>query len=281
MNVEELLHQLAQGTQALVRTSSPANVFKALLDASRAAAPRASVLLLRQGNLTGWGSVGYTTDVANAQRSFRAPADEGWLGDVVSRRGGGSCVARAGGSHEPDFGQPRAADAVGYALCVDGRPIAVLVGERGSDEPPWFPGGLALIASVAEGRLELGLARRRADAASGAATVAAPIDGTPADPPVTPEVQPAPQASNLDAARRYARLVATDIRLYNEEAVMLGRRHGDLTDRLGEHLSRGRETFMRRHGNLGETAIDLLREAYVQVLAAGDGELIPPGRMQT
>ena len=76
----------------------------------------------------------------------------------------------------------------------------------------------------------------------------------------------------LDAARRYARLVATDIRLYNEEAVTLGRRNGDLVKRLEEHLGRGKETFLRRHGDLGPTAIELLRDAYVQVLAGGDAD---------
>ena len=84
--------------------------------------------------------------------------------------------------------------------------------------------------------------------------------------------QAAPQ---LEAAKRFAKLVATDIRLYNEEAVVLGRQNGDLSDRLGDSLARGKETFLRRHGELGPTALELLHEAYVQVLAAGDSSLIP------
>ena len=46
------------------------------------------------------------------------------------------------------------------------------------------------------------------------------------------EVQAEPEGAEMDAARRYAKLLATDIRLYNEEAVMLGRQHGDLVERL-------------------------------------------------
>jgi hypothetical protein len=84
----------------------------------------------------------------------------------------------------------------------------------------------------------------------------------------------------LDAARRYARLVATDIRLYNEEAVVLGRRNGDLLDRLGDQIDRGKETFLRRHNDLGPAGIELLHEAFVQVLAAGDGKLIPPSTLE-
>ena len=89
------------------------------------------------------------------------------------------------------------------------------------------------------------------------------------------ELAPAPgvpqksESSSVDAARRYARLVATDIRLYNEEAVVLGRRNGDLLKRLEEHLDRGKETFLRRHRDLGPAGLELLHEAYVQVLAGG------------
>jgi hypothetical protein len=75
--------------------------------------------------------------------------------------------------------------------------------------------------------------------------------------------------------RRYARLVATDIRLYNEEAVVLGRRHRDLVDRLSDQLARGKEAFLRRHGPLGRTALEILRGAYVEVLAGGDENLVP------
>ena len=84
----------------------------------------------------------------------------------------------------------------------------------------------------------------------------------------------------LDAARRYARLVATDIRLYNEEAVAQGRKQGDLADRLGEHLGRGKETFLKRHGDLGPTGLELLHDAYVQVLAGGDASLLPEATLQ-
>ena len=56
---------------------------------------------------------------------------------------------------------------------------------------------------------------------------------------------------------------------------MLGRSHGDLVGRLGDHLGRGKETFLRRHGSLGPTGLQVLHEAYVQVLAAGNEELMP------
>ena len=76
-----------------------------------------------------------------------------------------------------------------------------------------------------------------------------------------------------EAARRFARLVATDIRLYNEESVILGRRNADLSHRLKEQLERGKETFQRRFPDLGEHGERILWEAYVKVLAGGDPKL--------
>ena len=76
-----------------------------------------------------------------------------------------------------------------------------------------------------------------------------------------------------EEARRYARLVATGIRLSNEEAVVVGRRR-DLASRLNEHIQRGREAFSRRFPDLGADGAKLLDDAYVQVLAGGDASLL-------
>lgn len=86
---------------------------------------------------------------------------------------------------------------------------------------------------------------------------------------------PEPESPRHEEARRFARLVATDIRLYHEEAILLGRRNRDLARRLAEPIERGRETFERRFSELGVQGRELLRDAYVQVLAGGDPTLIP------
>ena len=128
------------------------------------------------------------------------------------------------------------------------------------------------------------LLRRKLGAAA-PATAPAPRDREEAEPEPAPAepsglqegaAEPAVDEKRLEAARRYARLVATDIRLYNEEAVMQGRRGGDLVQRLGDQIGRGKETFLRRHGSLGPTGLEILHEAYVQVLAGGDEALMPP-----
>ena len=264
---ESAVNQLAAATRKVAHSESPAEVFKAFLEASRAVVPRACVFLVRRGDIQGWGSVGYPTDVAGSQRAHRAPLDQGWFGRAAQDDSGAPSV-RTATEEAPDFGQPPSAESVACILRIDGKPIAVVLAEREEGEEPWVTEGLALIVGVAELRLQLNLARRKA--------------ATAREPAVQKESATAgAEASEqddrpeLEVARRYARLVATDIRLYNEEAVSLGRRNGDLPQRLGEHLGRGRETFERRHGELGATGLALLREAYIQILAGGDGSLIP------
>jgi len=274
MSADDSVNELARWARAVARADSPAKVFKTLLEASRTAAPRACVFLVRQGDAHGWGSVGYSTGEAQAQRTFRAALDQGWLVDVAREAEGGPCP-RPAGMNDPDFGQTAASDAVGCAIAIDGRPIALMVGERKAEELPWLPEGLALLAQAAQLRLEVNLARRKTAATgteTGSEAPAEPEGDAAQEAPTETSEEPAPE---IEVARRYARLVATDIRLYNEEAVMLGRRNGDLAERLGEHIDRGKETFVRRHGDLGPAGIELLLEAYVQVLAAGDAALIP------
>lgn len=312
MSVESdrCLEILEGRARRLAGTDSPSEVFRGLLDAAAGAAPRAAVFLVRQGQLRGWGSAGYDEKATALQRSYLAPATAGWAGHVLADPYAGP-IARDGGA-DLDFGQPAATEAVVVPVRVKDKPIALVLLEREGGAEPWAPHGIALLATVARLRLELDLAQRRlasafesSPGAHASPAVAARGEDEPeapeaavasvpraSEPPAHPSVAgagtvavaPAPVETQtaggatdprLDAARRYARLVATDIRLYNEESVVLGRRNGDLATRLADALARGKDTYVKRHGELGPAGLNVLREAYVAVLAGGDATLIP------
>jgi hypothetical protein len=330
MNPETLsLEGLEDQVRSLTVAESPADVFKTLLEGVRLAAPRASVFLVRQGQLKGWGAVGYPPDAARRQREYIGPVAEGWLGEITRSEPPLHATDSQGGV--PGFGQPVPVECVGIAVRLKGRPIALLVTERMAGEHPWYPAVLGILVRVAQLRLDLDLARRklatggrvrpqpspgdrerpsatvetphaapevvseapeRAETASVTATREEPAISEPADlaavsadvmpdeAPVAPTEAAADEDPKTEAARRYARLVATDIRLYNEEAVVLGRKDGDLAERLKESLARGKETFLRRHGDLGSPGLRILHNAYVQVLAGGEESLIPTSLLE-
>jgi hypothetical protein len=282
--------ELDRLVRSLVAAETPTDVFKILLEGSRHAAPRASLFLIRQGRIKGWGSVGYGSEPSKLQRNYSTPADAGWLSEVAARDG---AVSESGSvSADLDFGQPPTMEALGISVKVLGKPIAILVAELSADEEPWLPALLSMLVQVAQLRLDLDLVRRKLKMAAGTPVIVEQEDAPP-QPTAEPAFEAAPAAvdepaaehsitsdsgvddAELDAARRYAKLLATDIRLYNEEAVMLGRQHGDLVERLGEHLDRGKATFLKRHGELGPTALEILHDAYLQVLAGGKDELMP------
>jgi hypothetical protein len=303
---------LEECVRSLVESQSPSDIFKILLKGSQSAAPRGAIFLVRQGIIKGWGSIGYDEDVARAQRAFRTASDHGWLGELVADRDAAIRIRRSGGN--PDFGQAAPSDSAAIAVRVRGRTIAVLMTERSAGEPLWLPTTLSIVVAVAQLRLELDLALRKMRSGALAPKPAPVSSDTVAanDPPVenvsavsepqtgepvsaetvqlesidlepqastATEVAEVPEIAEEDAevvaARRFAKLVATDIRLYNEDAVMTGRQEKDLADRLADQLGRGKSTFLNRHGAMGAAALEILHEAYVEVLAAGDEEILP------
>jgi hypothetical protein len=267
---------------------SPSEIFRALLEGTTAGSPRAAIFLLREGRFKGWSSIGYAAPAAVRQRQAILPAESGWLAALAAEDDVRWRTLTAEES-APDFGQGPYDEAVGLPVRVGGKAVAIVIAERAAGEAPWSPAALSLLCQAARLRLELDLAWRRlksltgstsgqprSQVSPGAASAAAPAE--PISPTeLTPWGEP---AGGKDAdprheeARRYARLVATDIRLYNEEAVVSGRKQRDLAGRLDEQMKRGREAFARRFPDMGADGAVLLQEAYVQVLAGGDSSLL-------
>jgi hypothetical protein len=78
------------------------------------------------------------------------------------------------------------------------------------------------------------------------------------------------------SARRYARLLVSEIKLYNESAVRLGRQHRDLFNRLRPEIDRARRLYEQRvpaHVPSRGTYFD---DELVQTLADGDPALLGP-----
>ncbi|MFN6962621.1 MAG: GAF domain-containing protein [Pyrinomonadaceae bacterium] len=71
-------------------------------------------------------------------------------------------------------------------------------------------------------------------------------------------------------ARRFARLLVSEINLYNEQKVKEGRSSGDLYDRLREAIDRSREMYDQRVKSPVATTFDYFHYELVNNLAEGD-----------
>lgn len=77
-----------------------------------------------------------------------------------------------------------------------------------------------------------------------------------------------------EEARRFAKLLVSEIKLYNEKAVLDGRAHGDLYDRLKEDIDRSRQMYDERIPEDVRANTNFFYEELVRILADGRAEAL-------
>jgi hypothetical protein len=118
------------------------------------------------------------------------------------------------------------------------------------------------------------------------------VEETPTPPPVQPikppvdVSEPAPPAASVgsarspeeearqEEARRFARLLVSEIKLYNEDEVERGRAEKDIGVRLKDDIERSREMFEKRISEDVRTGHDYFRDELVRILADGDADAL-------
>jgi hypothetical protein len=83
-----------------------------------------------------------------------------------------------------------------------------------------------------------------------------------------------PDREDGTSARRYARLLVSEIKLYNEAAVQLGRQKRDLLERLKPEIERARKLYTQRISPSVDERAALFQQELVQTLADGDVSLL-------
>ena len=79
-----------------------------------------------------------------------------------------------------------------------------------------------------------------------------------------------------DDAKRFARLVVSEIKLYNEAKVTEGRRTKDIYERLKEDIERGRQMYQDRVVPHVRETTDYFHDELVRILAGGDATALGP-----
>ena len=108
--------------------------------------------------------------------------------------------------------------------------------------------------------------------------VQAPPVAPAAPRPATPDVRamsPEEQKAH-DDARRFARLVVSEIKLYNEAKVSEGRQTRDIYERLKEDIERGRQMYNDRVGTAVRETTDYFQDELVRILGGGDAAALGP-----
>jgi hypothetical protein len=111
----------------------------------------------------------------------------------------------------------------------------------------------------------------------GAGRPATSVPPRPAAPPpaAARSLSPEEQKSHEDA-KRFARLVVSEIKLYNESKVNEGRRNKDIYERLKDDIERGRQMYSDRVAAPVRDVTNYFYDELVRILAGGDAGALGP-----
>ena len=254
--------RLLDSIRHLDRASSLRDILETLTAHAAREIARCALLVVRDGRLRCLAQVGFASDVID--RLFDVPANQP---SVIARvlRTRTACVTAESGSDDIDLPFAPVGGGVAFAapLVVAGAVVAVLYADEGdagiaartslAATPSSWPEILEALSSHASRCAEnVTLSRLLGDEPD---VAAASVSNAP-DPFASRDGAPA-ATDREEAARRYARLLVSEIRLYHEAEVDAGRQNGDLDVRLGPEIARARRLYQARiHPTLAD------RDAY-------------------
>ncbi len=270
--------RLVDAIRSLDEAESLAGVLDGLAECAAREADRAAVMIVKGERLHGWRFLGFGD--AGPPTSMDLDLDAaGMLGAVVRT---GAAVSRfiPDGDQKEDTRQPAlpsfaagmgARHAVAAPVLVAGHVVGVVYADAPQHDTPAatsrWPAVLEVLARHSSRVLEAMTVQRATGLSPGKQVARA--SHTPFPDPVV-----SGQSSDLDAARRYARLLVSEIRMHHEPLVDAGRRSRDLRLRLGGEIDRARRLYEARVPPAVRAQADYFEQELVRTLADGDRSLL-------
>ena len=266
--------RLAGATRNLDEARGLSEVLERLVQGAGQEVDRAAVLLVKGVRLAGWRLAGFAPGTPPAKSIDLSVSEAGLAGAVLKS---GEAASRPSDAAEGPGLPPFAANAgerhaMALPVRVGGEVVAVLyadaprVNELSSDAR--WPAILEVLVRHASRVLEAmtveqaaGLSLPRPLARGSHSAVPGPVE----------------QAGSGDeetTARRYARLLLSEIRMYHEPIVDAGRRSGDLMSRLHGEIERARRLYEARVPESVQARAEYFDQELVRTLAGGDRTLL-------
>lgn len=267
--------RVVAAVRAIDRARSLSEILDALADAAGREAARAGVLVVRGGRLRGWRFVGFGSPLDEAP-DIECPLDgAGVVADAV-RAGAAASIEGFSPEGAPPFADsPLGRDALALPVAIGGQIVAVVYADQG----PGTPDGAGATAAW-QATLEI-MARHAARCletvtAFRTAKVFADLPAGLGQGTADVRTGPSPRTAEDEeqAARRYARLLISEIKMYHEPTVIAGRQERDLVARLGGEIARARVLYEQRVPADVRRAADYFHAELVRTLADGDASLL-------
>jgi hypothetical protein len=274
--------RLLESIRGLDGASSLSEVLDALALAAAREAARAAVVVLRGERIQGWKMSGFGPRDMQPKSIDMLLGEAGVIGlavgaaRVVTTRDGQSAGTGPGFETLP-------ADRMGLAVpvIVGGRVVAVIYADGvtldGHERPvpSGWPEVIEVLARHAGRCLEALTTQRAA-----APRIHTPATASPGSSGGSAATAHPPGAMSqitdgvADAARRTARLLVSEIRLFHEPAVHEGRRARNLMQRLAPQIEKARMAYNEQVPAVVRGETDFFHQELIRTLAGGDAALL-------
>jgi hypothetical protein len=278
----DLLNAAAASIQ---EAGSQAEILRHLLEGAARFCGRAALFVVRGGAVNGWQGIGFENNdlVKTITVNSAAPL----LGRAIHER-----VTSTGAiaDFDQDFitavGVPGGENCVVLPLVVKEKVAAVVYADAGAVSDTLVDvSALSVLCRLTSLWLEITALRKAgvgsvAEESHPTATAPAPM------PPPAPVAQTVASAAAAGAAvapsedevhkkaRRFAKLLVDEIRLYNQNKVSEGKQNRDLYERLREDIEKSRSTYEKRFGDTPAASAGYFNQELIRILADNDISLM-------
>jgi hypothetical protein len=282
---------LSAAVMAIQEGNSQSEILRHLLEGAARFAGRVALFVVKGGAVNGWQGIGFEDN--DVIRNVSLESSGGLAGQAVQGR---MVAAGPVAQFDPGFENlvrtPAQDNCVVLPLVVKDKVAALVYADGGLTTS----GSMDVSAMTALTRfvalwLEVCALRKSGAAAplveeaqtfyAAAANVATPAASSvpanfPAGVPVSsPGFSPDGDESDLHKkAKRFAKLLVEEIKLYNQPKVAEGKQNRDLYDRLREDIEKSRATYDKRYGDSPVAAADYFTQELIRILADSDVTLM-------
>lgn len=266
---------LLNGAMASIQeTTSQAEILRHLLEGGARFAGRVALFVVKGGAVSGWQGIGFEdNDIIkglplDTSSSLAARA-------MQSRAPVGGTSGEFDSSFLAAVQSPTQPACYVLPLVVKDKVAALIYADAGAVPAGTLDAsGLSALTRFAALWLELSAARKTG---APAAEEPQPTAGFAAAAPAMPAPPPGPVPVEDDLhrkAKRFAKLLVEEIKLYNQPKVAEGRSSGDLYDRLREDIEKSRATYNKRYGETPAASADYFNQELIRILADNDVSLM-------
>jgi hypothetical protein len=267
--------------------TSQADILRQLLEGGARFAGRVALFVVKAGAANGWQAIGFEDNNAIKNLSLD-PASSLLARAMQSRSPMGGATAEFDSNFMTTVSEPAQPGCQLLPLVVKDKVAALLYADSGvAPNGTLDASGLAALTRFAGLWLELSALRKAGvvaaeespSAATAQASVASALSSPSASTTAAPYAPPREGAGGADddlhrKAKRFAKLLVEEIKLYNQPKVAEGKQSRDLYDRLREDIEKSRATYDKRYGETAAASADYFNQELVRILADNDLSLM-------